>query len=94
MNETTLKFKQLIAKCWSDAEFKERLLQNPAEVLALEGIEFPKGMTVSVTQNTSNSFTLVIPATPESFKSEALEALAEHVDQMVPHFQPLPPASN
>ncbi len=38
MNDQSNQYQQLIAKCWADEAFKQRLLDNPAETLKAEGM--------------------------------------------------------
>jgi len=51
----------IIAKCWEDEAFKERLLADPTGVLAAEGVPVPAGMTANVAVDTEAVVTLVIP---------------------------------
>ena len=53
MSKTELmKWSQLLAKTWSDDNFKQRLLQDPPSVLRECGIEVPPGVDVRVVENT------------------------------------------
>lgn len=90
MNDQTLKYKNLIAKCWSDPSFKKIFLSNPAEILAGEGVHVPNDVVVYVVENTSTAFTIVIPAAPEILSEDLLQALGKHSEEMAPHFQALP----
>ena len=72
MNDQSNQYQQLIAKCWADEDFKQRLLNNPAETLKAEGMELPEGVRVQVVENTSQDFTLVIPARPTDLSDEEL----------------------
>jgi hypothetical protein len=51
----------LIAKCWADESFKQRLLAEPAATLAAEGIAVPEGVTIRVLEDTAQVQHLVIP---------------------------------
>lgn len=59
--EMNKKIDQLVAKTWSDAEFKAKLLANPAETLRAEGIEIPDGVKVTVVENTKEQFYILLP---------------------------------
>jgi hypothetical protein len=72
MNDLSSQYQQLIAKCWADEDFKQRLLDNPAETLKAEGMELPEGMRVQVVENTEQELTLVIPAQPTDLSDEEL----------------------
>ena len=71
--EMNKKMGQIIAKAWSDAEFKARLLANPAEILQAEGIEVPAGVKVNAVENTNEQFFLVIPNKPDELSDEQLD---------------------
>ena len=75
MNEQAKQYQQIIAKCWADESFKQRLMADPAGTLKQEGMEVPKGMTLHVVENTGQVFHLVIPTRPTDLSDEALEAL-------------------
>lgn len=70
------KMGQIIAKAWSDAEFKARLLANPAETLQAEGVEVPAGVKVNAVENTNEQFFLVIPNKPDELSDEQLDSVA------------------
>ena len=63
MNEDS-PMQKVIARCWEDEAFKERLLADPAATLREEGVEFPKGVTVNVALDSEDVRTLVIPRSP------------------------------
>jgi hypothetical protein len=44
----------VIAHAWRDASYRARLLAEPKDVLASEGLEFPEGVEVEVVENTSS----------------------------------------
>lgn len=55
----------LIAKCWADQAFKQRLLANPAAVLKAEGLALPPCVEIVALENSDTVFNLVIPAVPK-----------------------------
>jgi hypothetical protein len=59
--EMNKKIGKVIAKAWSDQDFKARLIANPAETLQAEGIVIPDGVKVNVVENTKDQFYFVIP---------------------------------
>lgn len=65
-------YQQVIAKCWLDESFKEKLLSNPLETLKSEGIEMPAGVSVTVIENFHDNFTLVIPPKPFDLSIEQI----------------------
>ena len=62
MNDQSNQYQQLIAKCWADEAFKQRLLADPAGTLKAEGMAVPAGVRVQVVENTAHLFTVVIPS--------------------------------
>jgi hypothetical protein len=56
---------KVIAKAWSDPQFKARLLTDPMSVLAAEGIAVPPGITVRLLENTDQIVNFVLPRKPE-----------------------------
>lgn len=76
MNDQAKQYQQLIAKCWADEAFKNRLVANPMVVLKEEGIETPPGVDVSVHEDTESQMFIVIPNRPEELSDEDLESTA------------------
>jgi hypothetical protein len=72
--EQDKKYAKMIAKAWSDASFKERLLADPRAVLEAEGISVPPGVDVKVLEQTDMQLFLVIPTPP-------LDVNIQEVDQ-------------
>jgi hypothetical protein len=73
MNDQTKQYQQLIAKCWADEAFKQRLMTDPAATLKQEGMEVPEGMAIHVVENTDQAFHLVIPTKPTQLSDEDLQ---------------------
>ncbi len=61
MQEYAKQWGQLVARTWSDEAFKQRLLAEPAAVLAEQGIEVPPGMEVRVHENTPTAVHVALP---------------------------------
>ena len=76
------KMNQLIAKCWSDEGFKQKLLADPAAVLQAEGMALPAGLSVKALENTDTGFYLVIPAKPTGLSDEDLDKVAGGQEKM------------
>jgi hypothetical protein len=67
----------ILAKCWTDASFKQQLLADPAAALKAEGVEIPAGYTVRVLENTDKVINYVLPPNPNSELSDSeLESVA------------------
>ena len=70
------KMNQIIAKCWADEGFKQKLLAEPAAVLKAEGVALHDGRSIKVLENTDKVFHLVIPAKPTDLSDEDLDKVA------------------
>ena len=70
------KMGQLIAKCWADEGFKQKLLADPMATLKAEGVALPAGLTVKAVENRDSLFHLVIPAKPTDLSDEDLDKVA------------------
>lgn len=64
-NEMRKKFAEVIAKAWADPSFKERLLQQPTEVLKENNITLPEGAEAKILEDTASIKHFVLPAKPE-----------------------------
>jgi len=53
-----------IARAWTDADYKAKLLNNPHAALAEAGVEVSAGTTIKVMENTGGNQTLVLPIAP------------------------------
>lgn len=77
MQEAARQNAQLMAKVWSDDQFKQRLINDPKAVLQEQGIDTPRGVEVRVVENTANIVYLVLPPQPsEEISDEQLEQVA------------------
>ena len=74
--EQSKKISQILAKCWSDESFKQKLMADPMGTLAAEGAEMPEGLSVNVIENTDKVFNLVIPAKPTDLTDADLDKVA------------------
>ena len=55
------KTNEILAKSWTDADFKHKLLTETAATLKAEGMEIPDGCTINVHENTGNTLHFVLP---------------------------------
>ena len=55
---------RIIAKCWADEAFKQKLIDSPVETLLAEGIEVPEGLEIKVVENTDSLVYVVLPQPP------------------------------
>lgn len=56
---------EIIAKAWTDPEFKKQLETNAVEVLKQAGLPVPKNQKIEVVSNTEEVMYLVLPLPPE-----------------------------
>ena len=77
----------LVAKCWADDAFKQRLLADPEGTLKAEGVAFelPAGLTLKAVENTDKVFHVVIPAKPTDLSDEDLDQVAGGKHHNVDH---------
>jgi hypothetical protein len=57
----------VISRAWSDRDFKERLMTDPAGALHDFGVVLPSGVNVHVHANTSAEMHIVLPPPPAGF---------------------------
>jgi Nitrile hydratase, alpha chain len=71
-------YAKVVARAWSDPAFKEKLLAEPAAVLAAAGVGVPADLTVKLVENTDNLVHLVLPRPPAEgeLSHEALDSIA------------------
>jgi hypothetical protein len=81
----------ILAKCWSDKAFKQKLLTNTAATLQEEGVQVPAGYTINVMENTSKTLNFVIPPNPNGELSDIeLESVAGGKGGGFPGFPGMP----
>ncbi len=61
---------KVVARSWSDDEFKSKLLDDPRDVLSEAGYSVPEGVELSISDSGPDRMHLVIPPAPEGFDSE------------------------
>lgn len=64
---------QIMARCWSDASYKAKLLADPVTVLHAAGVSVPEGVQLRVLENTTQVMHLVIPARPAGLSDQMLD---------------------
>jgi len=74
--EHSKKIQQIIAKCWSDERFKQKLLADPAVTLKAEGVMVPEGVSVKAVENTDKVLHLLIPAKSTDLSDGDLDKVA------------------
>ncbi len=67
---------QIVARTWSDAGFKQRLLSDPKSVCAEYGIPVPADQTIVIHESTDKVTHLVLPSRPHDLSDERLEQVA------------------
>jgi hypothetical protein len=76
MNDQGKEIGKIIAKCWSDEAFKQKLLADPAATLKAEGVALPAGIQIKAIEDTAQTVHLVIPANPTELSDEQLDSAA------------------
>ena len=55
---------QVIARAWSNPDFRARLIADPRRTLEDEGLPLPEGVKVKLVENTDSLYHLVLPVPP------------------------------
>jgi hypothetical protein len=58
------KYGQIVARAWSDDEFKQRFLSDPASVMSESGLPVPEGVEIRAVETTDEVLYLTLPAKP------------------------------
>ena len=76
--EWSKKVGQITAKAWTDANFKKRLLSDPAAVLKDYGLDVPRDVKIKVVEDTDTLYHLSLPPKPsdKELSEEDLAAVA------------------
>jgi hypothetical protein len=60
-HENEKKWTEVVARAWSDEDFKKRLLAEPVAVLKEAGCGVPKGLQLKVVENTERLVHFILP---------------------------------
>ena len=66
LDDFNIKYGKAVARAWTDADYKARLLDDPRGALAEVGIEVPAGVNVNVAEVDAENVQLVLPPAPET----------------------------
>lgn len=61
---------KIVAKAWTDEEFKAKLLKNPEKVLKEMGVNVPSGVKLELHEQKAKNIHLILPAKPQGALSE------------------------
>ena len=67
---------QVVAKAWQDDSFKQRLLSDPATVLAESGLTVPDGIEIKVLENTDTTRHFIMPTPNRELSADQLDHVA------------------
>jgi hypothetical protein len=77
---TVSAWSEVVAKAWSDDEYKKRLLSDPIPLLREEGFQIPDGATVTIlVETTPNHRTFILPPKPAAQITDAGAAASDSV---------------
>ena len=65
LDDFNTKYGKAVARAWTEADYKAKLLDDPHAALAEVGIEVPSGVNVNVTEVDAENVQLVLPTVPE-----------------------------
>ena len=66
-----MQYQQIVAKAWSNAVYKQRLLRDPKGTLRSEGVELGDDVEVQVLEDTPQVVHFVLPVKPAGGAGEA-----------------------
>ena len=76
-NESQKAYGKLVAKAWSDDDFKAQLLSDPMTVFKENDLIIPEGIEVRMVENTENIRYFILPPEPsEELTDEELDGAA------------------
>ncbi len=68
---------KLVAKAWSNDEFKTELLSDPMKIFSENEIQIPDGIEVRMVENTDKIIHFILPPAPsDELSDEELEGAA------------------
>ncbi len=78
-DESQKNYGKVVAKAWTDDEFKVKLMSDPKAVFKENGVSVPEGMDVKIVENTP---TLTHFTLPERSKAKGGELSDEQLDSV------------
>lgn len=66
-----MKIGAIMARCWEDESFKQKLLADANATLKAEGVAVPEGVTVKVWDNSDTVINFILPRNPRVEMSDA-----------------------
>lgn len=73
---------KLVAKAWSDAEFKAELLADPMKVFKENSMEVPAGIEVRIVENTDKILNFILPPEPSDELTQVRQNLLKNSKNM------------
>jgi len=64
LKEFRIAYGKAVARAWSDAAYKDQLLNDPRAALAIAGVDIPSNIEISVVEDSADRKHLVLPAPP------------------------------
>ncbi len=84
LEESRKNYGKIVAKAWSDEQFKAGLMADPKTVLKENGVDVSDSVEVKVVENTDNVIHFTLPPKPE--EGELSDAELENVAGGSPPF--------
>ncbi len=70
----------IVAKAWSDEQFKQKLMDNPNRTLSDAGVEVPTGVHFVIVENEPSRVHLVLPTNPGNTSVQPMSHLDSDYD--------------
>lgn len=74
------KLGKVIARAWTDAEYRKKLHSHPHDALAEAGITVPTSQKIKVLEDSADTLHVVIPARPAQVTDQQLRSDDVHAD--------------
>ncbi len=65
MEEAQKNYGKVVAKAWSDEDFKAKLMADPKSVLKENGVEVPDDIEIKVVENSDKQVHFILPPKPK-----------------------------
>ncbi len=67
---------KVVARAWTDEEFKQKLVKNPEKVLKDMGISIPEGVKLELHVQTNKTMHLILPDHPRDLSEKEMKNIA------------------
>lgn len=69
-------FASVVARSWSDADFRAQLLADPTATLTANGLHVPDGKRVEIVEDSDTVMHITLPNRPSALSDDELDSVA------------------